>query len=767
MRSILITLGGLCMATHSLPSLSIVDAIETLSKIADLEFDDSIGISERHEIILLNEKVAYKSVHWFHQDIESEKTILLVRDTFQSILHYLRSFYKKEYDKITDPQALEEIKTIMVLVNEAGKKIDQFTSRSKSIPNVSELSEYKRLQEFFKNKLPQHTAQKGYLGNWILSLSIGKSDKKVKFRTLTENNNKSENKTDKAQIKQNQLSNKVGQQTRFFVDLESVKKDDEYEVFFIRKENGSRFFSPRLLRNMKMVSDLGSYFGERKELDPLKSIKYWQDHVLYTYAKELIKALGSRMDKFFRETQKIKDHELIKLLNKSLLALLLSSHSRNLLKNKPTKSCTEYFEDFQGFLREALQTQLYKKWTTQPPKGENQLAFELLDILHIVCWALYGNLQGLEEMKTPIKELIETAHLTIEKEQFDELTSTGEIVRQLTYDYQSMSNLMKHHPNGPLLKVIHQLENTSFHVFDSILQHNIPNHLFDMYTQDKRYAFLRIPAPIYQEFINKAIINDEFMNFIKFYENGSIRRKHLLINLQDRTSWREYARCLALEKLQYRADTENVLCVVTLATHTDFYNQLNPYHQLNHAEQFKNQFKEFLMDEHSGYFFPSSLSKKELTKFINDACEVVHRLFFSSKNVLSRENRLDFISLIYLLLELKIIEWIQPDTISLTCKDGIDVSQAHNVLMFIFIKLINAQQWTEVDWDHINFMIYSSAILLRERLILPEPFNRMISCIKTFENVRNELGAKNFEKKIQHEFSGLFKSEIAQAEVVL
>ena len=295
----------------------------------------------------------------------------------------------------------------------------------------------------------------------------------------------------------------------------------------------------------------------------------------------------------------------------------------------------------------------------------------------------------------------------------------------------------------------------------------MPNQLFDLYAQNTRYSFLRIPAPIYQEFINKAIVNDEFKGFIRSYNQGANSRKHLLINLQDRTSWREHARCLALEDLQKLPDMEKSLKVVTLTTDTDFYHQLTPYHQVNHAHLFKEQFKELLLDENTGYFFPDTINRQELSQFIDEAFDAIHRVFFSSKNVILRENRLDFIEIFYLLLQLKLIEWIQPDTVSLTCKDNIDTGEAYSAEIFAFLKLINNQEWTESDWQHLNFMLYAPALLIRERIMLPERFNRMLSALKIVENVRHELGRENFAKVIQKEFLRLFKTPILHSQILL
>jgi hypothetical protein len=735
------------MATRAHHDLSIVEAVETLSSIADLEFDREIGIAQKHEIVLGNEKIAYKTVHWLHKE-DAPATVNLVRETFRVILHYLKQFYKKEYGSVTDQKTLEGIKTIMVLVGEAAKKLDKYTQIFHQTQSVTDFKEYKQLQEFYRSKIARKIDE-GVLTKWSVALTQGKLAKGIAFRAAPK-------KTDK-----------LTDTKHVFVDLETVKKDTEYELFFIRKEDGSRFFSPRLLRNIKLVCDFGSYFGERKELDPLEQVKQWYDRTLHTCARQILKVLGSRLNHFFHETRKIKDHELVETLKKAFLALMLSSHAQNLLRHHPAKSCAEYFEDFQGFLREALQTSLYQKWIVYPPKEDNKLAHDLMDIVHILCRTLFANLQGLEDMKPIIQGLIQEANARAIREHVEEGYSSQKIWSRLSGDYAAMAKLLRHHPNGPLFKVLELLEENPFHVFDPLLQHNIPNQLFDLYAHDKRYPFLRIPAPIYQEFINRAIVNDEFKGFLLYYSNPDVAHKHLLINLQDRTAWREHVRCLALEELQKVPELQDALTVVTLATDTDFYHQLAPYHQVNHAHLFKEQFKELLLDEHAGYFFPSTISREELEQFIDQAFEVIHRIFFSSKNVLVRDNRLDFIEIFYLLLQLKLIEWTQPDTVSLTCKDSIDIGEAYSAEIFAFLKLINNQEWTDVDWEHLNFMLYAPALLIRERVMLPERFNRMVSALKAVENARYEFGSENFAKIVREGFVRIFKTPILHSQILL
>lgn len=737
------------MATQS-HHLSIVEAVETLSGIADLEFDHEAGIAQKHEIVLGDEKVAYKTVHWLHKD-HATATVNLVRETFRVILHYLRQFYKKEYGQVTDQNTLDGIKTIMVLVGEAAKKLDKYTQMFQQSKSVTDFKEYKQLQEFYRTKIARQIDD-DVLSKWVLGLSLAKTSAGIDFKTPKPSSIESEKTMDAKYV---------------FVDLDTVKKDTEYELFFIRKEDGSRFFSPRLLRNIKIVCDFGSYFGERKQLDPLEHVKEWTDRVLHAYSKEILKALGSRLNRFFNETRKVKDQEMVEVLKKALLALMMGSHAQNLIRHHPIKTCTEYFEDFQGFLRDAMKTTMYKKWMAYPPKAGDHIAHDLIDLIQTLCRTLYTNLKGLDEMKPVIQGLIHEASTHLPKNQTEKEVRLQKIWGRLSADYAGMSKLLKHHPNGPLLKVIKILEENTFHVFDPLVQHNLPNQLFDLYDQEHRYQFLRISAPVYQEFINKSHINEEFKGFLRCNSHGSKQQKHLLINLQDRTSWREHSRCKALEELQDRPGMKNVLTVVTLATDTDFYHQLSPYHEVNHADQFMEQFKELLLDDHAGYFFPVSIEKTELAAFIEQCFEIIHRVFFSSKNVLSREKRLDFIEIFYILLQLKLVEWIKPDSVSLTCKDSIDTGEAYSAELFTFLKLMQGVEWSDADWEHVNNMLYAPALLIRERVILPERFNRMTGALKIIEAAKDELGAKNFAKLVEIEFAKIFKTEILRAQILL
>ena len=145
-----------------------------------LEFDREIGIAQKHEIVFGEETIGYKSVHWLHQS-DAPATVNLVRETFRVILHYLKQFYIKEYNHVTDPTTLEGIKTIMVLVGEAAKKLDKYTEIFHQTQSVMEFKEYKQLQEFYRAKIARKV-EEGPLSKWILELSLGKVPKGISFK---------------------------------------------------------------------------------------------------------------------------------------------------------------------------------------------------------------------------------------------------------------------------------------------------------------------------------------------------------------------------------------------------------------------------------------------------------------------------------------------------------------------------------------------------------------------------------------------------------
>ena len=83
--------------------------------------------------------------------------------------------------------------------------------------------------------------------------------------------------------------------------------------------------------------------------------------------------------------------------------------------------------------------------------------------------------------------------------------------------------------------------------------------------------------------------------------------------------------------------------------------------------------------------------------------------------------------------------------------------------LFLFLKLLNGESLSEADKQQVNLMLYAAPILVRERILLPNRFHRMIETIERVEDSIEEYGEKNFEMIIGDVFTPLFDTPILRA----
>ncbi|MGA8165555.1 MAG: hypothetical protein WB791_11160 [Waddliaceae bacterium] len=732
---------------HETSGMSILDAVEALSTISDLEFEREVDLASKEEIAKQNQMVTAQTVQWIDRE-DPDSTVQLIRETFHSILLYLRNYYSHEKRSMADSETVEGVKTIMVLVGEAAKKLDTYTTlfqhtKSKSCKNSKE---YKQLQEFYLTRVARKIDE-GILGKWILELTKGAMDAKKEAGRWK--------------------AKKPMQIQHVFIDLESVKKDTEYELFFLRKENGTRFFNPRLIRNIKLVCDFGETIKGEKEPNTLSRIKVWYDCTVQEAARNILQAQQPLLDRYFHETKGSPKRELISLLNKTIISLMLSSNPKNLLRHSPTKSCSEYFIDFQFFLRRALKSREYHRLLAYPPKKSSQLGNYLLDVIHNLCRAFFTSIQGYQILFPLFEKMIQEAEEAQSPEHAQAAEKSRMVWSRLAADYAAMQKLIRKHPNGPLIKDLEIFQYGTYHAFDPITQFNIPNQLYSFYVKEHKMTNIRLPTPTYQEFIDRAEVIEEFKAFLRDYAKSQFIRRHLIINFQDRTSWREHFRATALEQLQEQRDIGRSLVVVTLAKDTEFYHQSPPYRNENNVNLFIENFKEHLADENCGYYFPKEIRDKLFPLFIDGVIDATHRIFFSGKNVLPKNCRLDFIEIFYLFLELKIIELTQPDTFSLLCKDSIDIGGVATTQLYAFLKILTNEKMSESEYEHLNLILYTAPLLVRERIVLPDRFHSMVNALKRIEGIKQEFGEENFQKIIQEAFGTFFESSILKSPLVI
>lgn len=731
---------------HTTGSMSVMEAVETLSSIVEMD-ESSATIAEPHKNKEVSENGSDRTVLWLHQkDHDVEITVQTIRDIFRIILNYLQTFYRKENGFMPDEKSVEGIKTIMVIVGEAAKKLDKYTTlfHHTKGQSVTELKEYKHLQEFYLSRIVKKIDQ-NVLGKWILGLS----------QRLIEEGKKLQ------EVKEELPLKKISQSTHLFVDLESVKKDTNYELFFISKEDGTRYFSSRLIRNMKLIYDFGNTLSQTKDVDIFEGSKEWLEEYIQHSAQQIMHEIRETSNHYFYDTRFIKTAELKDHLRKTLIALMLCADLPFHNNDPAKKHSIDYFIDFLGFLRQVLHSREYQKLLAYPPSPTNIPAIRSLELIQKLCYTLFTAARGYDAFSPILSKIIEQAMLerNVKQQQVDENLS---FYNRLANIYAAMNKFIQRHDFGPLTKILDALERGSYHAFDPIMQENIPNQTFNLILPNRKISVLRIPSPIHQEVINNPLITEEFKEFLRGCITEERTDKLLFINLQDRTSWEEYHRCHVLEDLQNHPDFAKQLMVITLSKDTDFYHQNGPFQKENHADVFIRNFKNQLVSNDNGFFFPKEIAKQIFPKFVDQTLNAIHRVFFAEKNVLTRESRQNFIEIFYLFLQLKLIELSNPDFISLACKDGIDTSSVATAQMYMFLKLLNNKEITEDDFDLMNLIIYTPSLLIRERVIHSDRFHRMQSALKAVEIIRQEFGFETFNKIVNEAFGLSFQNPILE-----
>jgi hypothetical protein len=670
--------------------LTVMEAVEHLSSLAELDLKSP-------------QAVVVGKINWLDSQNSEEKRDT-IKQSFRVVNNYLHHLYEKDKGRLKDVEMQRGVQSIMALVGEAAQKLDRYTSFFKGADkkaSVTHLKEYQDLQKYYLTKI---------INRFQKSLESEESWQQ-EWGSLDDES--------------------LDVEKQGLKDLETVRRDKEYELFYIKRDDGRPFFNKNLLRHIKLVGDFDETLSDPTGEDPFLRLKVIQDREVHDTAREILDNAAPYLDPFYKDAMRHKDMELASNLSKALMALMLSANARNLLQNSAGKSCISYFHDFQIYFRQALASPEYKRIVGTPFDQLDKFSHGILNLIYTLSSLFFTRQGAHKDAVGLIKRLIEKGRRSAAPMQqgvhfWDVLLDEDEQIRFL----------LKHYPNGPLLKTLDAFREGEESVgFDPLIQENLPGQIFSLSYDSLDVSCLRIPSPTRQSVINKADLVDEFVSFVRSTNTKVAGNKHLLINLQDRTSWQEHARSVILEEMHRKAEFSSKVYVVTLPKNTDFYLQTDTYEALDEAKLFIAQLKEQVASaEECGFYFPAQIKTAEFFKFVEAAIDLIHVQFFEKKANLSRKERLNFIELFYCFLILKFIDLVRPDSISLTCKDAIDVGAAAGAGFFAFLKIFSENsKWEEEEKDRLLWMLYAPALFIRERAIDPQCLHRTVGMLATIQ----------------------------------
>ncbi|NGX39061.1 MAG: hypothetical protein KR126chlam1_00381 [Chlamydiae bacterium] len=672
--------------------ISVMEAMDILSNMSEVDLKAPIDVELEEEYTT--------EINWRdpRQALRNEP---ILKESFRVLHRYLQNIVRTDRTLLEDPQVQKGIQAIMLLAVEATQKMDKYAALypDKYKP-VSHLKEYQDLQKYYLQQiLHQMAGPKESPEEWEESLVDREEELELQKRGLK--------------------------------DLEAVRKDQNYELFFIKSDNDATYFSRNLLRHIRLLGNFDELMSLAEGEDPLLRIRELVDRELHEGAKEVLRLSAPYMDIFYKEGMKLKERPYIESLNKSIMALRMAGNSKNLIENQSFKSCLEYYRDFHLFLRDAMQSPGYQK--RMAGEGSDPFSHALLNLTHALCGLFFLRIEPRKETLSLIHKMIEKGE---EMRRPYEKTEPKEKSLKIWADLRDadldIRYLLRHYPNGPLMRTLDAFrDEEEFEGYDPLTHENFPSQLLTLKSGELHITLLRLPSPIKQLYISKSEVVEEFSGFLRYYEHELKPDRHLLVNLQDRTSWEEYARCLCLEEFSRDAEFHNAITLLGLSHGTDFYLQSSEYQTSAGAPIFMEQFEQQLLAGlECGYHIPEIL-QKDLKDFVKKGLKVIHEAFFEGKNTLTIHERRVFIDLFYLLLTLKAIELSSCDSVSFTCKDGVDNGAAASALFFGFIRLLSdPSPLNKEDKERILWMLYSPALTIRERAIQKGPFIRAIRALE-------------------------------------
>ena len=673
--------------------MTIMDAVDNLSSMAELD-EKQIAVSKDLKAVIATDDD--DSYRWLDPK-DKEQTMTRVKSTFRVVHDYLKHIYSKDKKHLKDTEMQKGIQAIMVLAGEAAEKVDTCTSLFKGMQEekISELKEYQNLHKFYFTKIVKRFQEV------LESEELWKKE----WESVDED------------IRDIQ---RIG-----LKDLETVKRDRKYELFYIKKEDGRPYFNRNLIRHIKLVSDFDEVISDVEGADPLLRIQLLQDKDSYETAREIRKNCESEIEDFYKDALKFKENTLISTVNKAMIALILTTNPQNLLQHTSGKSCLGYFLDFQKYLREAMDSATYLQWINNPPDAADHLNRALLHVIHALCFHFFTHTGMRQETTNYLYDLIKRGR----GGEVVQVTDLIFFLNALLEDHESIMNILKRYPNGPLFKTLDTFVAEEELIFDPIMQQNFPLALYQFSSKSYKATCLKLPGPTKQKRIDKADVLEEFKGYLRHLISDQKKEKLLIFNFQDRTTWEEHARAKAIEELQNDAEFARHLLVVTLPKKTEFYYQTDVYLAVNDAADFLKLLREQLdSHEECGFHFPASLSSVEISKFFDECIPLIHEHFFTNKKKLTRKNRLDFIEIFYQFFMMKILDMTRAEFVSFSCKDGVDIGSTSAGSFYIFLKLMSGQtSFDEDDREFIHWMLFSPALLVRERIVDTHRLNRMVS----------------------------------------
>lgn len=492
---------------------------------------------------------------------------------------------------------------------------------------------------------------------------------------------------------------------REFLDhMEVVKSDLYYELFYIRKSDGSRFFSRRLGSELHDAIDLDLLEEGDSSLAPVLSFKEMHDSDVQHLCMVVLERCKESINTFLRGSfSGGKLAHIAFSLRKAVMAVVLCARKKNALLNIPVKASSYYFKDALFFLRKVVSDGVFLEICKEP---SSELERALVSLTHALCHACIMRQAADHSSFSIISDLVQRGTL-----------KAGIKNNGLKSEYRAFNTELSRYLHGPLLFAWDFLgEVDEEQIFDPWILGFLPSCLGIWVTPDHETAFLRMPSPTMQSHVGRAVVAGEYMGFLR----GDLYQSHLLINFQGKEREGAAARTEALEGLEKSFTGQ--LHLVHLPKECALYNMeagfASPTGRYSKA-------KSLIEAAVKACWLSDSLKQRVGKDIALEAFHLAHVHFTSGKKGLEIEERRALLDGGYLLLILRLIRELSPSSVSIACKDGVDKTGVHCALMASLMH--HLQSGPSIHKLHMlqQRLIFEVPMIVRERAMAEHDFQRL------------------------------------------
>jgi hypothetical protein len=459
----------------------------------------------------------------------------------------------------------------------------------------------------------------------------------------------------------------------------------------------------------------------------LVKIKNWEDYALHQHAIHIVSQSRDQIRRYYRQAMHYKEDSLVSLLNQSVMALMLAANPSNLIRQFGHKPCCKYFNDFLSSLRETISHRDFQKYLLYAPPAHTPFYFDLMDLVFELTSLIFeGNLYYTEAEESLISWL--------------NLKEDEALSKQIHNTYSRLTKILKGHPSGPVFKAIDLIREKEIPAYDPILQGNLPQKDCEIsWVGMTSFDLVRMPAPVVQRSIHSAHIDEEFTVFLKSLERKEHSKKILWVSLHSTLHWQNEARALALQELSKKGEFGAHFNLMTVPVDTDFAFQRGRYLSNSEFITFRQVIFDIAEEGEVIYLVPPQAKPEIVGQWLERCVDFIHNHFFHGAETLEVEERIQFLTILNLLIELKTIEVVKPDLVVLGSKDGLDETAFYQAFMVAFIAIGHKREWKKDELENFFKMLYGPTLMIRERAPLVENFQVIEGVFKRLEKYSGYL----------------------------